>query len=95
MPSITASDPAVRVRATVKWFRWKEPDPQKNFGFLTMSDGRDVHCHSKNVRLEDHGLEEGDQVDFLLTPGSQGRPTATDVRRVNSVLPANFKFPGK
>ena len=93
MPSTTAAYPAVRVRGTVKWFQWNESDQNRNYGFLTMSDGREVHCHSKNVRQEDHGLREGDQVEFRLVTGSQGRPTATEVRKVRPVLPANFKFP--
>jgi cold shock CspA family protein len=91
MPSTTSIDPAVRVRGTVKWFQWNEPNPQRNFGFIILPDGSEVFCHSKNVA--DHGsILEGDQVEFRLSEGSQGRPIAVEVRKVRPVLPANFKF---
>jgi cold shock CspA family protein len=84
---------AIKFRGVVKWFR-ASTETKCDFGFITKSDGEDVFVHGKNIRKDDYPLDEGDEVEFTVKLGRDLRPTAGDVHKVRTVLPANFKLPG-
>ena len=95
MPPTTTTETTetTRIRGVVKWFQPSQLN-RENYGFITKPNGEDIFVHGKNVADEDYPLSEGESVEFVIKNGRDGRPTAKDVRRVNSVLPASFKFPG-
>ena len=63
-------------RGTVKWF-----NPTKGFGFIQPDDGgQDAFVHIS--ALEKAGLttlNEGQKVDYELTPGRDGRSAADNI----------------
>lgn len=61
---------------TVKWF-----DPNKGYGFIQPSDGsRDAFVHISAVeRAGLKSLQEGQQVEYELVPGRNGRSAAENL----------------
>lgn len=66
-------------RGTVKWF-----NPTKGFGFIETSDGgNDVFIHiSALERAGIATLNEGQELEFELTAGRDGRTSADNVKLV-------------
>jgi CspA family cold shock protein len=57
---------------TVKWF-----SAEKGFGFITRPDGDDVFVHFSSIQGEGYrNLEEGQNVEFDVTPGPKGDQAA-------------------
>ncbi len=64
-----------RVKGVVKWF-----SNQKGFGFIGQENGSDVFVHYSAVQSDRYRkLVEGDQVEFEMDTGRDGRPQATNV----------------
>ena len=62
------------LKGTVKWF-----NTQKGYGFITREDGdADAFVHISAV--EQSGLAEGQQVEFDLAPGRNGKMAAQNIR---------------
>jgi CspA family cold shock protein len=60
---------------TVKWF-----NNAKGYGFLGRENGPDVFVHYSSIQLDGYkSLKEGDQVEFEVVQGPQGRPQADRV----------------
>jgi CspA family cold shock protein len=61
---------------TVKWF-----DPIKGYGFIQPSDGsRDAFVHISAVeRAGLKGLREGQEVEYELVPGRNGKSSAENL----------------
>lgn len=65
---------ADKVQGTVKWF-----NGSKGFGFIEREDGDDVFVHFTAIVGDGYrNLNEGDQVEFVITQGDKG-PQAQDV----------------
>ncbi|MCG8508926.1 MAG: cold-shock protein [Rhodospirillales bacterium] len=65
------------IKGTVKWF-----SGQKGYGFIAPEDGSDdafVHI-SALQRAGLAGLDEGQKVEFELTPGRNGKLAADNIR---------------
>ena len=63
-----------KVQGTVKWF-----NGSKGFGFIEREDGDDVFVHFTAIVGDGfRNLNEGDQVEFVITQGDKG-PQAQDV----------------
>ncbi len=63
-----------KVQGTVKWF-----NGSKGFGFIEREDGEDVFVHFTAIVGDGfRNLNEGDQVEFVVTQGDKG-PQAQDV----------------
>ncbi|PCJ58949.1 MAG: cold-shock protein [Rhodospirillaceae bacterium] len=64
---------------TVKWF-----NPVKGYGFITPEDGsKDVFVHVSAVeRAGLQGLNEGQQVEYDLESGQNGKTNAGNLRLV-------------
>lgn len=66
-----------RETGKVKWF-----NANKGFGFITRENGDDVFVHFRSIRGKGRrSLQEGQQVEFVLTQGEKGAQ-AEDVRAV-------------
>ncbi len=53
---------------TVKWF-----SNEKGYGFIEISQGKDVFVHHKNIAGEGFkSLNEGDRVEFEIASGPKG-----------------------
>ncbi len=65
---------------TVKWF-----NPAKGFGFIEPEDGsKDAFVHISAVeRAGLRGLNEGQKVEYDLTPGRNGKSAADNLRLVD------------
>ena len=62
------------MKGKVKWFNEK-----KGYGFITMEDGNDVFVHFSAIKSDGFkSLDEGDEVEFEVSPGPKGLQ-ATDV----------------
>jgi cold shock protein len=65
------------IKGTVKWF-----SGQKGYGFIAPEDGSEdafVHISAlQNAGLA--GLDEGQKVEFDLTPGRNGKLAADNIR---------------
>jgi CspA family cold shock protein len=62
----------------VKWF-----NPDKGYGFIEQEDGDDVFVHFSEIQEEGFKtLDEGQEVEFEVTTGNQGKPQASNVRKV-------------
>ncbi|OVA19849.1 zinc finger protein [Macleaya cordata] len=63
-----------RLSGTVKWF-----NVQKGFGFISPSDGSEF-VHQSSIKSDGYrSLAEGEQVEFLIESGDDGRTKAVDV----------------
>jgi len=62
------------MQGKVKWF-----NPEKGFGFIEASDGKDVFVHFSAIKSEGFKtLNEGQEVTFDVTQGNRG-PQAENV----------------
>ena len=62
---------------TVKWF-----NPEKGYGFIRQENGEDVFVHYSSIAGDGFkSLEEGQKVEFDVTPGRKG-PQASNVGKV-------------
>jgi cold shock protein len=60
---------------TVKWF-----NPDKGYGFIAVDSGEDVFVHFSAIQSSGfRSLDEGQAVEFDITPGPKG-PQAANVR---------------
>jgi CspA family cold shock protein len=65
---------------TVKWF-----NPDKGYGFISHEGGDDVFVHFSEIQGEGFKtLTEGDEVEFEVTAGQDGRMQATNVRKAQT-----------
>ena len=63
-----------RISGTVKWF-----NENKGFGFISREGGRDVFAHFSAIQGSGFKtLEEGQQVEFVVTSGQKG-PQAENI----------------
>ena len=64
-------------QGTVKWF-----NPEKGYGFIRQENGEDVFVHYSSISGDGFkSLEEGQQVQFDVTPGRKG-PQASNVSKI-------------
>ena len=64
-------------QGTVKWF-----NPDKGYGFIAVDGGKDVFVHFSAIQADGYrSLEEGQRVQFDVTPGRKG-PQASNVSKV-------------
>jgi CspA family cold shock protein len=64
-------------QGTVKWF-----NAEKGFGFISQESGEDVFVHYSSIAGNGFkSLEEGQRVEFDVTPGRKG-PQASNVTKV-------------
>jgi CspA family cold shock protein len=62
---------------TVKWF-----NAEKGYGFISQESGEDVFVHYSSIAGNGFkSLEEGQRVEFDVTPGRKG-PQASNVNKV-------------
>jgi cold shock protein len=63
---------------TVKWF-----NAEKGYGFIESEQGSDVFVHYSAIEADGYRtLAEGDQVEFEVGSGRDGRNQAEGVRKV-------------
>lgn len=63
---------------TVKWF-----NSEKGYGFIATEGGADVFVHYSAIQEEGfRTLEEGDQVEFDIQAGRDGRSQAAGVKKL-------------
>ena len=63
-------------KGTVKWF-----NASKGFGFITPEGGGDdLFVHHSEIKASGYAsLDEGQEVEFEIGQGKEGRPCATNV----------------
>ncbi len=62
---------------TVKWF-----SPKKGYGFITLSDGKEVFVHYSAINGQGfRSLEQGEEVSFEVAEGPKGLQAAKVMRR--------------
>jgi CspA family cold shock protein len=65
------------MQGRVKWF-----NPEKGYGFIEVSEGKDVFVHYSEIKEEGfRTLEEGQLVEFDIVEGNRG-PQAANVVKV-------------
>ncbi|WP_413113869.1 cold-shock protein [Thaumasiovibrio sp. DFM-14] len=63
-----------KLTGTVKWF-----NDEKGFGFISGVDGKDVFVHYSAIQADGRkSLQEGQNVQFIITDGQKG-PQASEV----------------
>lgn len=66
-------------KGTIRWF-----DNKKGYGFIEMSDGKDLFVHYSAITMEGYKtLKAKEEVEFYIVEGEKG-PQADDVRRVGA-----------
>lgn len=67
------------ITGIVKWY-----DDEKGYGFISCNEGDDVFVHHLQVKEkgDDKDLHEGENVSFVITYGTEGRPIATNVQKI-------------
>ena len=69
-------------RGVVRWF-----NNAKGYGFLGRDGGPDVFVHYSAIQKDGYKtLKEGDQVEYNVIAGAQGRPQADHVQCVSKTL---------
>ena len=64
----------------VKWF-----NAGKGYGFISDEEGKDVFVHYSEINMEGFKtLDDGVLVEFEVGEGSDGRPQAKNVRKVEA-----------
>lgn len=70
-----------KVIGKVKWF-----SNQKNYGFITSEDGKDIFVHYTGINMPGYKtLNEGQEVSFEITQGTKG-DQATNVTPLTKTL---------
>jgi CspA family cold shock protein len=70
---------AARTQGTVKWF-----NGEKGFGFIAQEGGDDLFVHYSEIQSNGfRTLEEGERVEFEITPGKKGMQ-ASSVKVIQS-----------
>lgn len=65
-------------QGTVKWF-----SSEKGYGFISREDGEDLFVHFSEIQMEGYKtLDEGDNVEFEVTTGQNGKLQASNVRKL-------------
>ena len=63
----------------VKWF-----SQEKGYGFLAREGKGDVFVHHTNIDMDGYRkLDEGDEVEFSVEPGKNGKLRAVEVRKLH------------
>ncbi len=63
---------------TVKWF-----NPDKGYGFISIEGADDVFAHFSEIQGEGFKtLDEGQQVEFEVTTGNNGKKQAANIRKL-------------
>ena len=66
------------MKGTVKWF-----NATKGYGFITPEEGDDVFVHFSEIQSEGYKtLDEGQEVNFEVTTGDNGKKQASNVTLV-------------
>lgn len=66
------------MQGTVKWF-----DTKKGYGFITVSEGKDVFVHHSNIVMDGfRHLSEDDVVNYELGTGNDSRQQAVNVKPI-------------
>lgn len=61
----------------VKWF-----NPDKGYGFIEQDGAEDLFCHFSEIQTDGFKtLNEGDDVEFDITEGRDGKNQASNVRK--------------
>jgi CspA family cold shock protein len=69
-----------RIRGVVKWF-----NADKGYGFIEREGDEDVFVHYSAIEGSGYrSLVEGEEVEFEVVPGKNGRLQASNVRRVEA-----------
>jgi len=64
------------MQGRVKWF-----NPEKGYGFIEVSEGKDVFVHYSEIKEEGfRTLEEGQLVEFDIVEGNRGPQAANVVK---------------
>ena len=67
-------------QGTVKWF-----NASKGYGFISDEEGKDIFVHFSEIKMEGYKtLEDGALVEFEVGEGSDGRPQAKNVTKVEA-----------
>ena len=62
-------------KGTVKWF-----NDSKGYGFISREDGDDLFVHYSEIQMQGFKtLQEGQQVEFDITQGQNGKKQASNV----------------
>ncbi len=66
-------------KGTVKWF-----NPDKGYGFIEQESGDDIFVHFSAIQTDGFKtLAEGQEVEFEITEGNQGKKQASNVRAIS------------
>lgn len=66
-------------KGTVKWF-----NPDKGYGFIEQESGDDIFVHFSAIQTDGFKtLKEGQEVEFEITEGNQGKKQASNVRAIS------------
>lgn len=70
------ADETCKKKGTVKWF-----NPKKRIGYIKDEDGNDQFVHASGISdgRTYVGLEDGDEVEFEIVQGKNGREKAVNV----------------
>ena len=78
MPREGAESEFGMTQGTVKWF-----NSEKGFGFIEVEGQDDVFVHFSEIAGDGFkSLDEGQEVEFEITEGRNGKPQATGVNKL-------------